>query len=428
MFGAHNSIRIPPFVSLDARLAKQLQARRKSDVEVYLDVQNVTDHANPEEIVYNPTYTQRGYITGFPILPVIGARLRMVRTLLRAAALGAVVPASLVAAMSCKPNLDETVSLVTTPQVLGVQATPAEGAPSSSVTFTALVVDPSGELDSLPIAWDFCNARNPLANLGPVSTECSQPDDPNLAPMGDGPQATGVIPDIACRDFGPEVPPTTGNATPGRPVDPDSTGGYYQPVSLFVPTSAGTSTSIYGARIACGLAEGTSEQVSDFLGRYHVNVNPAITSLSANGTALAPGTGGATSTLAAGQKVTLEVSWAECPLTDSCGDGLCGPDEDVTGCPVDCTTPQGCSGAERYVSFDLGSQSLVDAREGMHVSWFATAGSFDLDRTGRDGSDTTTTSDDGWTPPGPGQAVHLWVVLRDDRGGTGWAGYVIQTQ
>jgi TonB family protein len=73
-FGAHNSIRIPPFVSLDARLAKHFKFN-PFDGEVYLDVQNVTDHSNPEEIVYNTNYTQRGYITGFPILPVVGARL-----------------------------------------------------------------------------------------------------------------------------------------------------------------------------------------------------------------------------------------------------------------------------------------------------------------------------------------------------------------
>jgi len=34
----------------------------------------VTDHQNPEEIVYNTNYKQRGYITGMPILPVVGAR------------------------------------------------------------------------------------------------------------------------------------------------------------------------------------------------------------------------------------------------------------------------------------------------------------------------------------------------------------------
>jgi TonB family protein len=73
-FGEQNSIRIPSFVSLDARVAKHFKYGR-IDGEVYLDVQNVTDHSNPEEIVYNTNYTQRGYITGFPILPVFGARL-----------------------------------------------------------------------------------------------------------------------------------------------------------------------------------------------------------------------------------------------------------------------------------------------------------------------------------------------------------------
>jgi TonB family protein len=74
VFGAHNSIRIPAFTALDARLAKHFKWG-KTDGEAYLDVQNVTNHSNPEEIVYNNNYTQRGYITGFPILPVLGVRL-----------------------------------------------------------------------------------------------------------------------------------------------------------------------------------------------------------------------------------------------------------------------------------------------------------------------------------------------------------------
>jgi hypothetical protein len=73
LFGYHNSIRIPSFYALDVRVAKRFKIGR-SDAEVYLDVQNVTDHANAEEIVYNPTYTQRGYITGLPLLPNLGAR------------------------------------------------------------------------------------------------------------------------------------------------------------------------------------------------------------------------------------------------------------------------------------------------------------------------------------------------------------------
>ena len=73
-FGALNSTRIPPFIQWDIRLAKTF-AIGKTSLETYLDVQNVTDRANPEEIVYSLDYTQRHYITGLPLLPVAGARL-----------------------------------------------------------------------------------------------------------------------------------------------------------------------------------------------------------------------------------------------------------------------------------------------------------------------------------------------------------------
>jgi hypothetical protein len=336
-------------------------------------------------------------------------------------------------AFACKPNLDETVSIVTETRFLAVQAVPAEGAPSASVTFTALVVDENGPVTNPPITWDFCSARNPLANLGPVSPECQDPGDANLVSMGSGPQASGTIPAIACRQFGPEVPEVVGNETPGRPVDPDPTGGYYQPVSLFLPASSGMITSSYGTRISCGLAEGSSDQANDYLARYHLNVNPAVASLvdlASGGAPLVADAAGSpgTNVVSAGQRLQLEAAWATCPLTDSCGDGICGADESLASCPADCTTPQGCAGAERYVNFDLGSQSLVDSREGIHVSWFATGGSFGLDRTGNDGTDTTTTSDDTWQAPGSSGTAHLWVVLHDDRGGIGWASYTVQVQ
>ena len=74
-FGALNSIRIPAFWQLDVRVSKRFTHRRGSALEAYLDVQNVTNRSNPEEIVYSPDYSQRRYITGLPILPVLGARL-----------------------------------------------------------------------------------------------------------------------------------------------------------------------------------------------------------------------------------------------------------------------------------------------------------------------------------------------------------------
>ena len=74
VFGEQNSIRIPAFVQSDVRVAKRFTAPW-GKAEVYLDVQNVTNRENPEEIVYNYNYTQKDYITGLPILPVLGGRV-----------------------------------------------------------------------------------------------------------------------------------------------------------------------------------------------------------------------------------------------------------------------------------------------------------------------------------------------------------------
>lgn len=74
VFGQQNSIRIPAFVQLDARLSKRFTGTW-GKAEIYLDVQNVTDRSNPEEIVYDYRYAHRNYITGLPVLPVFGGRL-----------------------------------------------------------------------------------------------------------------------------------------------------------------------------------------------------------------------------------------------------------------------------------------------------------------------------------------------------------------
>jgi hypothetical protein len=73
ILGAKNSIRIPDFVELDVRAAKRFKLQ-SSSIEVYLDVQNVSNRKNPEEIAYNADYTQRRYIEGLPLLPVLGAK------------------------------------------------------------------------------------------------------------------------------------------------------------------------------------------------------------------------------------------------------------------------------------------------------------------------------------------------------------------
>jgi outer membrane receptor protein involved in Fe transport len=73
VLGAKNSIRIPDFAQLDVRVSKSIKLG-PSKLELYADVQNVTDRENAEELVYNQTYSQRRNIRGLPILPVLGAR------------------------------------------------------------------------------------------------------------------------------------------------------------------------------------------------------------------------------------------------------------------------------------------------------------------------------------------------------------------
>jgi hypothetical protein len=71
IFGARNTDRIPAFWQIDVRAAKRFKIGR-TDAEVYLDVQNVSNHANSEEVVYSYDYKHKAYITGLPTLPVLG--------------------------------------------------------------------------------------------------------------------------------------------------------------------------------------------------------------------------------------------------------------------------------------------------------------------------------------------------------------------
>jgi TonB family protein len=74
LFGLQNSQRLPPFLAFDVRLEKTFTWRRIK-LNIYLDVQNVTNQANPEEVTYNYNYSKLYFITGLPILPVLGLRM-----------------------------------------------------------------------------------------------------------------------------------------------------------------------------------------------------------------------------------------------------------------------------------------------------------------------------------------------------------------
>ncbi|MCU0655715.1 MAG: TonB-dependent receptor [Polyangiaceae bacterium] len=75
IFGAQNSTRIPWFFQADIRGSRRFKLGAGSELELSLDVQNVTYRRNVEEFIYSQDYRQRLAINGLPLLPVLGARL-----------------------------------------------------------------------------------------------------------------------------------------------------------------------------------------------------------------------------------------------------------------------------------------------------------------------------------------------------------------
>jgi hypothetical protein len=306
-----------------------------------------------------------------------------------------------VAGLACEPSLDLRTFAVSSPSVLAVRSDPAEAAPGAPVTLTSLYVDPNGEITKGPFDWAFCDARNPLANLGPVSPACAQRTGSVFIELGGAPAESSSIPTDSCLLFGPDVPPAQANQPPGRPVDPDSTGGYYQPVRLV----AGAQIAIGQVRITCDVPGATPDQLSELTAHDHANTNPQIDDVTdpTLGTLVVQAQG--TNTVAPSQYVDLTAHWAAC-------------DPNATS----------CSGSEGYAYLDPSTHDVVLAREEMRVSWFASAGTFDNDSTGRAATDPTPYTDDGWTAPATAGTVHVWAVLRDDRGGVGWMSYVMSVK
>lgn len=271
------------------------------------------------------------------------------------------------ALVACKPDLPERESIVASERVLAIRAEPAEAAPGEAVAYTALVASPGGTASDALVQWSFCGAPKPPGENGSIASACARGDDLRALGTTNG-RIDTTVPDDACALFGPDAPPGG-----YRPADPDVTGGYYQPV--LARTTAETSS--YLARVACNLANAPAAIASDFGRRYVKNKNPVVRAASIP------------DRVAPGARVDLAVSWDD-------------------------------ADAERYVVFDAASQSIVDKREAMRVSWFATAGDFDDDRTGRAEDDPATESANGWTAPSASGVVHVWVVLRDSRGGVGF--------
>jgi TonB family protein len=73
LYGDDNSERLATFHQLDARIDK-VWTFDTWKLNLYLDVQNVTNQGNQESWEYNYDYTERGPLTGLPVLPLLGLR------------------------------------------------------------------------------------------------------------------------------------------------------------------------------------------------------------------------------------------------------------------------------------------------------------------------------------------------------------------
>jgi hypothetical protein len=335
----------------------------------------------------------------------------------------------------CRPDTEGSASLLDVPRVLAIRSEPAEVEPRKAVQYTALYALPTADALAPALDWALCTARKPLAVAGPIALECLRPSGPALLPLESaGDTATATLAADVCRVFGPSPPAPKPGEPAARPADPDSSGGYFQPLRVR-GDDAESEYAIGFTRIACGPGSATQEQSLEFTKNYRPNENPVLDRVvvapEADATPLSESEA-EPSQVPAGERVVLRASWAECPLVASCengGDGICGAGEDKGNCPEDCTTPHGCTGSEPYVYLDPIAQKVVPRREAMRVSWFATAGSFEHDRSGRAEADADVSfSDNTWTAPSTGSDVRLWVVLRDDRGGVGFRSYYVRTE
>jgi len=322
--------------------------------------------------------------------------------------------ALLASGLACKPQVGDPPSLIAGPTLLAMRGEPAEAFPDQPVTYTLIAADLDGPIPApnavvtAPALWSICNVPKPPTETNAVNRACL---DMTALPGAEGPTPTtfqAPMPDNACQLFGPQSPPVVGNAPAIRPRDPDVTGGYYLPVrvSLNIPEGLwrpgmATQDALVGfglERIFCGLANAPGPIVPIYNQTYQPNQNPLIDYVSyqigdGNAQLLEPAAGLTPSRpqIPMGSEVMFEAAWTE----------------DVV---------------ESYPAYDVVARTLITHREAMRVSWYATSGVFDHDTTGRGEDETDLYTDNIWRPNQVGP-LHLWVVLRDSRGGVDSAYY-----
>jgi hypothetical protein len=300
-------------------------------------------------------------------------------------------------ALGCKPEVGQAPSLITDYALLAVKGDPAEAKPDENVVYSFLLASPSGTVTDATAGWDVCETPKPPAENNSVASACNPPAPGSTT----GQTFSAPVLTNACMLFGPIAPPVATGQPAIRPRDPDSTGGYYLPVRVKFPDLAtGSLTGFAFERISCNLANAATDIVAEYDKQYQPNNDPGIA---------------ATDVIRAdGSSFNLDASPDANPLTISLGESVV----------FQATFADGS--AETFPVLNSTGDALVDQTEDLYMSWFATSGSFDHDRTGVAGTETATSTSNTWKAPETAMPVYLWLVLRDSRGGTAFKSYSIQ--
>lgn len=280
-------------------------------------------------------------------------------------------------AAACAPSFDDRTPLVSEPTILTVIAEPPEARPRAAIALRAVVVGsgPRSE-DELPpdgFAWSFCEAPPPLGDPRSIADSCREGKNAVPIPESNRASLETTVPATACQRFGPEPPPG-----PLRPVDPDETGGFYQPIRI----RAWSNTWVYRLRVRCNLPNVSTDTAKQFAESYVNNLTPELSALERLDS---DGNGSNFESAAPSEHVRLRASWSE-------------------------------KSAEHYVWLPPGSSTVTPRREALRVRWLATAGSFAVDASGRAENDLETNADNVWTAPEEPGDVTLFLVLTDSRG------------
>jgi hypothetical protein len=322
------------------------------------------------------------------------------------------------AVWGCVPTFSDETSQISERRVLAIRSEPAEPKPGASVTLHALLVDKEGELeDAGEVAWAFCLSRKPLTELGPIAPECLTKfgkETAEVPEIGVGENVIATIPSDACRRFGPLSPPLEpGQTVPGRAADPDTTGGFFQPIL------AGEDDPVVSrVRLLCGPSGLPQSESVVFNQGYRPNEHPSPSELFVVRGKKRESIDGEIE-VRRGDSLEFVAQFPSCPSEPDCGDGLCTAYENATVCPEDCAgEPVGCSGPEGYLYADPEQRATVLTREHLEIGWFSSGGRFELATT--DDADEPGLVQNVWQAPERTGEMNVWLVVRDDRGGISW--------